>query len=158
VPAPMLSGLACQRRGKRALISVAALGTSETYRDVCSGGGYRGMSGLLVDIVNPSRLTRLYGPAVRRKKFHRSGLRSCINVSGLWLERCVAPGHHGYQRAVDLISGQASKAKRVTSVRSRREDRPPSRRYLSQTSAGKLGSLRLHRAAPQSSSTFLWFD
>jgi hypothetical protein len=32
--------------------------TSETYRDVCSGGGYRGMSGLLVDIANPSRLTQ----------------------------------------------------------------------------------------------------
>jgi hypothetical protein len=32
-------------------------GTSETYRDVCSAGGYRGMSGLLVDIANPSRLT-----------------------------------------------------------------------------------------------------
>ena len=31
-----------------------------------------------------------------------------IDVSGLWLERCVAPGHNGYQRAVDLITGQAS--------------------------------------------------
>ena len=28
-------------------------------------------------------VTPLYGPAVRRKKFRRSGLRSCINVSGL---------------------------------------------------------------------------
>jgi hypothetical protein len=28
-------------------------------------------------------LTRLYGPAVRRKRFRRSGLRSRINVSGL---------------------------------------------------------------------------
>jgi len=44
----------------------------------------------------------MYGPAVRRKKFRRSGFRSCINVSGLWLERFIAPGHHGYQRAVDL--------------------------------------------------------
>jgi hypothetical protein len=33
------------------------------------------------------------------------------------LERFAAPGHHGYQRALDLISGQASKrAKRVTTV------------------------------------------
>ena len=53
-------------------------------------------------------LTPMYGPAVRRKKFRRFSFRSCINVSGLSLERCVAPGHHGYQRAVDLISGQAS--------------------------------------------------
>jgi hypothetical protein len=38
-------------------------------------------------------------------------------ISGLWLERFAAPGHHGYQRALDLISGQASKrAKRVTTV------------------------------------------
>jgi hypothetical protein len=34
-------------------------------------------------------------------------MRSCINVSGFRLER-VAPSHHGYQRACDLISGQAS--------------------------------------------------
>jgi len=32
---------------------------------------------------------------------------SCVTVSGLWLER-LAPGHHGYQRACDLILGQAS--------------------------------------------------
>jgi hypothetical protein len=51
-------------------------------------------------------------------------LRSCINVSGLCLERRYAPGHHGCQRARGLISGQASKrAKRVTRVRMRREDR-----------------------------------
>ena len=35
----------------------------------------------------------------------------------------VAPGHHGYQRACELISGQASRAIWVTSVRMRREDR-----------------------------------
>jgi len=37
---------------------------------------------------------------------------------------CCAPGHHGYQRAFELISGQASNgAIRVTSVRMRWEDR-----------------------------------
>jgi hypothetical protein len=37
---------------------------------------------------------------------------------------CWAPGHHGYQRACDLITGQASSgAIWVTSVRTRREDR-----------------------------------
>jgi hypothetical protein len=37
---------------------------------------------------------------------------------------CCAPGHHGYQRACVLISGQASiRAIRVTSVRTRSEDR-----------------------------------
>jgi hypothetical protein len=29
------------------------------------------------------RYDPMYGPAVRRKKFRRSGFRSCINVSGL---------------------------------------------------------------------------
>jgi hypothetical protein len=29
------------------------------------------------------KLTHMYGPAVRRKKFRRFGFRSCINVSGL---------------------------------------------------------------------------
>jgi hypothetical protein len=32
-------------------------------------------------------------------------MRSCINVSGLCVERVGAPGHHGYQRACDLITG-----------------------------------------------------
>jgi len=46
-------------------------------------------------------------PCVARGFRRSDGKRSCINVFGLWLERC-APGHHGYQRACDLISGQAS--------------------------------------------------
>ena len=51
----------------------------------------------------------------------------------------IAPGHHGYQRACDLISGQASSgAIRVTRVRRRREDRTSTPLILSQTSAGKL--------------------
>jgi len=48
-------------------------------------------------------------------------LRQCIRL----LIGACAPSHHGYQRACDLISGQASieRAVRVTSVRMRREDR-----------------------------------
>ena len=39
------------------------------------------------DAVKQSRLTHLYGPAVRCKRFCRAWRqRSCINVSGLWLE------------------------------------------------------------------------
>ena len=49
-----------------------------------------------------------------------SGLASMYPAFG-W---SIAPGHHGYQRACELISGQALKqAIRVTSVRMRREDR-----------------------------------
>lgn len=50
-----------------------------------------------------------------------------------------APGHYGYQRGCDLISGQTSIwAIWVTSVRSRREDRTSISFIFSQTSAGVL--------------------
>src|SRR6516225_11077338 len=51
----------------------------------------------------------MYGPAVRSKKIPTTWrwavLHQCIRP--LLGARC-APGHHGYQRACDLISGQAS--------------------------------------------------
>src|SRR5258707_7522340 len=50
----------------------------------------------------------MYGPAVRCKRFVDlviSGLASMYPVSS-W--SCFAPNHHGYQRACDLINGQAS--------------------------------------------------
>ena len=46
--------------------------------------GFQGESGSRSDIAKLSRLTLMYGPAVRCKWFRRSGgERSCINVSGL---------------------------------------------------------------------------
>jgi len=53
-------------------------------------------------------LTPMYGPAVRCKRFVKlvvSGLASMYPVSS-W--SCFAPGHHGYQRACVLVTGQAS--------------------------------------------------
>src|ERR1700736_2216996 len=50
----------------------------------------------------------MYGPAVRCKRFVDlvvSGLASMYPVSS-W--SCFAPDHHGYQRAGDLINGQAA--------------------------------------------------
>jgi hypothetical protein len=44
------------------------------------------------------------GRALQEDFVDLSDVRSCINVSGLSLER-IAPGHHGYQRACDLITG-----------------------------------------------------
>jgi len=100
-------------------------------------------------------LTQMYGPAVRRKKFRRSGwavLHQCIRplIGAVF---CSGPS---------WISARVRSRYRtslkwtiwVTSVRSRREDRPPSLRFLSQTSAGKLGLLRLHRVAPLPSPHF----
>src|SRR6266496_2521189 len=54
-------------------------------------------------------LTPMYGPAVRCKRFRqpgRCGLASMYPASD-W-SACGAPGHHGYQRAFELISGPAS--------------------------------------------------
>jgi len=77
-------------------------------------------------------LTLMYGPAARCKRFSSSCrfavLHQCIRP----LIGAFAPGHHGYQRACVLISGQASSgAIRVTSVRMRREDRSSISSYSS---------------------------
>jgi len=54
-------------------------------------------------------VTRMYGPAVRRQRFSSSWwqavLHQCIRPL---IGACWAPGHHGNQRACDLISGQTS--------------------------------------------------
>ena len=48
-------------------------------------------------------LTHLYGPAVRCKLNLQNGSGwSCASVSGPWAEQ-IAPGHHGYPRALGLI-------------------------------------------------------
>jgi hypothetical protein len=68
-----------------------------------------------------------------------AALRSCIDVSGLALERIVAPGHHGYQRACVLITGQASSGAHLCAGKTD----PPSRCILLQTSTGKRGLCHL---------------
>lgn len=77
-------------------------------------------------------------PCVARG-FRRSGgcavLHQCIRPL---IGACRAPGHHGYQRACDLISGQASTGPFGSPVfASAGKTDPPSRLILSQTSAGK---------------------
>jgi hypothetical protein len=82
-------------------------------------------------------LTLMYGPAVRCKRFVDlvvSGLASMYPVSS-WSR--FAPDHHGYQRACDLINGQASIrpfGSPVFACAGKTE--PPSLLILSQTSAG----------------------
>ena len=52
-----------------------------------------------------SHLTQLYGPAVRCELNLQSGSDwSCASVSGPCVEQ-IAPGHHGYPHASDLILG-----------------------------------------------------
>ena len=58
-----------------------------------------------------------------------------------------APGHHGYQRACDLISGQASTGPFGSPVFAcAGKTEPPSRLILSQTSAGKACRVTSWRA------------
>ena len=53
-------------------------------------------------------LTQMYGPAVRCKRFRRSGVSGLASMYPVSSWSCFAPDHHGYQRACDLINGQAS--------------------------------------------------
>ena len=88
----------------------------------------------------PAARRKMYGPAARRKRFS--------SICRMWvLHRCIrphigachAPGHHGYQRACDLINVQASTGPTGPPVFARTgKTDPPSRLILSQTSsAGK---------------------
>jgi len=100
-------------------------------------------------------LTHMYGPAVRRKRFHRSGgfvvLHQCIRPL---IGAVCAPGHHGYQRACVLITGQASNGPFGSpGFAGAGKTGPPFRFILSQTSAEKRG-LR-HRSLPDRFSSFV---
>jgi hypothetical protein len=80
----------------------------------------------------------MYGPAARCKRFWSTltdaGLHQCIRS----LIGACAPDHHGYQRACDLISGQASMG-HLGHQCSHAPGRPILHRrlILSQSSAGK---------------------
>src|SRR6476646_4687524 len=72
--------------------------------------------------------------------------RGFVNLADAVLHQCIrpligaccAPGHHGYQRAFELISGQASTGPFGSPVFARAgKTEPPSRLILSQTSAGR---------------------
>ena len=86
--------------------------------------------------VDRDRIDDCKRPTVRTKlPLAQAGL--SINVSGLMLER-RDPGHHGYQRACDLISGQASSGPLGSPVFAcAGKTEPPSRLIFSQTLAGK---------------------
>jgi hypothetical protein len=86
-------------------------------------------------------VTQMYGPAARCKRLNRSVgvavLHQCIRPL---IGACCAPGHHGYQRACVLISGQASNGPFGSpGFAGAGKTGPPSRFILSQTSAGKRG-------------------
>src|SRR5262249_27856181 len=53
-------------------------------------------------------LTHLYGPAVQCKRFSSTWVDAVLHYCIRPLIGASAPGHHGYQRAYDLILGKAS--------------------------------------------------
>jgi len=83
------------------------------------------------------------------------GARGFVDPGDAVLHQCIrpligvcAPGHHGYQRACELVTGQASNGLLGSPVFARAgKTDPPSRLILSQTSAGK-SSLVTHRQSP----------
>jgi len=82
-------------------------------------------------------LTRMYGPAVRRKRFSSSCRFAVSHQCIRPLIGACAPGHHGYQRACVLITGQASSRPFGSPVfASVGKTVPPSLLILSRTSAG----------------------
>jgi len=125
----------------------AVYGTECECRDVRNDGGDRGSSRRRLNIGQPALLTQcMVRPCVARSFVDLVfGLASMYPASD-WSVFCSGPpwisarGRSHYRLGLDW-------AIRVTSVRSRREDRSPSRRYLSQTSAGKglSASLLRHR-------------
>lgn len=73
----------------------------------------------------------------------------------------VAPGHHGYQRVVDLLSGQASCGPNGSPVFDHAgKTVPPSPAFFSQTSVGLYSGVNAHRVMVASSSSphIPWFD
>jgi len=80
----------------------------------------------------------MYGPAVRRKRLRRDDGGGLASMYPAFDWSVFAPGHHGYQRACDLISGQASTGPFGSPVLAcAGKTEPPSLLILSQTSAGK---------------------
>src|ERR1700728_2236045 len=69
-------------------------------------------------------MTDMYGPAVRCKKISSNWRwRSCINVSGLRLERVVLRAIMDISARATSLTDRPQRAIRVTSVRTRSEDR-----------------------------------
>jgi hypothetical protein len=94
------------RRGRSA--ETGAMIAKTAARGVHCHGRISRMSGLTHFRAGRLKLTRMYGPAVCRKKFFDPAvavLHQCIRPL---IGAFCAPGHHGYQRACGLISGQAS--------------------------------------------------
>jgi hypothetical protein len=145
----------------------AAVAMATTWRRSGSGTkrncpGARGISGAEGRPAAPSTwrrqppLTRMYGAAVRCKRpssvCRFAVLHQCIRSL---VRACGAPGHHGYQRAYVLISGQTSSGPFGSpGFACAVKTDPPSRLILSQTSAG-IGFGISHRCLPCRFSSFV---
>ena len=121
-----------------AVVTTSGIGTFETCRQSPRTSACWGQTGSSRHTAKVTRLTRMYGPAVRCKRFssswHSAVLHQCIrSLIGADLLRTIMDIS---ARAISLAD-RPQRAIRVTSVRMRREDRSSISCYLSQTSAGK---------------------
>ena len=99
---------------------------------------FGGKSGHATDIAPRTEFDPMYGPAVQSRGLLRIGGCAVLHQSIRPLVgACRAPGHHGYQRACDLVTGQASNGPfgSPVSYASGKTD-SPSRFVLSHASAG----------------------
>ena len=102
-------------------------------------GRFRGIADMAGPAVGStrSRLTQcMVRPCVARELCRFGGERGLASMYPTF-DWSVAPGHHGCQRACDLISGKASRRPNGSPVLARAgKTEPPCRLVLSQTSAG----------------------
>jgi hypothetical protein len=101
-------------------------GPSQHFAAPHDFGRKRGIGKSTVSHLSPraTLVTRMYGPAVRRKRSSsnwREG--SCINVSGLCLERIVLRATMDISAPATSLADRPQRAIWVTSARRRREDR-----------------------------------
>jgi hypothetical protein len=102
----------------------------------CPMSAFRGQGGHSVSAAAMLANDPMYGPAVRRKRVSSIWrMRSCINVSGLWLERIVLPAIMDISaRAISLADRPRSGPFGSPVFACAGKTEPPSRLILSQTS------------------------
>jgi hypothetical protein len=114
-----------------------ASGFRASARNACGPGVRFGVKETCLATTGCRLMTRcMVRPCVARELCRFGGERGLASMYPTF-DWSVAPGHHGYQRACDLISGKASRRPNGSPVLARAgKTEPPCRLVLSQTSAG----------------------
>jgi hypothetical protein len=119
--------MACRSSKSLFAVHESGSGPIATFPCAANSGRHRGIADM-AGLVAGSTRSRMTQCMVRPRV-----ARGFVNLADAVLHQCIrpligargAPGHHGYQRACDLITGQASTgAIWVTGVRMRRSSYP----------------------------------